>query len=539
MGTSSNNDLWASALSRVSDSDRQNVTFGGDQGQLAVLTELQRLTEDSRDQCIKKRWRLKRPGRGGETIIIRDLFSKIVGWIVRFREIGDVVVQYDPAHAALPWAGVRFLLQIAVSDMVKFGFIVEGAEVIARMISRYALFEDIYLHRTSKAVQELEDALVRLYTAILLYLSEAKEFFEQNSAKRMLKAVVVSEEDFRKLAASIDNEETMVDRCAGLVDSEIRNGISETLESLSINQESKHSQLLSLLHTVDGPVFRMSGQLHSVEDHLDEHERVQILRWLSSQPYIEHHEQIFKHVLSGSGAWLLQDPLYIQWHRNSASSLLWLHGKVGSGKSTLVSLVIEDALKRFNAGQGPPPVYFYCSRNAAEAERSDPAIILGSIVRQLASLQPGLTLLSPVIEKWKKKGQGFSSKGLQVEESCDLILKLIEEYPVTTIVIDALDECDIEKRQCLLDAFESILQDSLGLVKIFVSSRDDQDIACTLREYPNLDIVSDRNTVDIKSFVRIETENLVSKRRLLRNSTAREELKALIIDRVSKGADGM
>ncbi len=86
---------------------------------------------------------------------------------------------------------------------------------------------------------------------------------------------------------------------------------------------------------------------------------------------------------------------------------------------------------------------------------------------------------------------------------------------------------------------ESILQDSLGLVKIFVSSRDDQDIFCTLREYPNLDIVSDRNTVDIESFVRIETERLVRKRRLLRNSTAREELKALIIDRVSKGADGM
>lgn len=455
MGTSGINDLWASALSRLSDSDRQNLTFGGGQGQLAVLNELQRLTEDSRDQCIKKRWRLKRPGRGGETIIIRDLFSKIAGWIVRFREIGDVVVQYDPAHAALPWAGVRFLLQIAVSDMVKFGFVIEGAEVIARMISRYALFEDIYLHRTSKAVQELQDALVRLYTAILLYLSKAKGFFEQNSAKRMLKAVFVSEEDFQKLAGSINNEETRVDRCAGLVDAETRNGITETLESLSINQESKNSQLLSFLHTIDGPVFRMSGQLHSVEDHLDEHERVQILRWLSSQPYIEHHEQIFKHVLSGSGAWLLQDPLYIQWHRNSASSLLWLHGKVGSGKSTLVSLVIEDALKRFNAGQGPPPVYFYCSRNAAEAERSDPAIILGSIVRQLASLQPGLPLLSPVIEKWKKKGQGFSSKGLQVEESCDLILELIEEYPITTIVIDALDECDIEKRQCLLDALKA------------------------------------------------------------------------------------
>lgn len=355
----------------------------------------------------------------------------------------------------------------------------------------------------------------------------------------MLKAIVVSEEEFKKLGESMDIEQTIVDRCAGLVDAETRNSITETLGSLSANEESNHSQLLSLLHNIDGPTFRMSGQLQRVEDHLDEQKRIEILRWLSSQPYMEHHEQVFKHVLSGSGAWLLQDPLYIQWHKNSASSLLWLHGKVGSGKSTLVSLVIEDAIKRFNAGQASLPVYFYCSRNAAEAERSDPAVILGSITRQLASVQPGLPLLDPVVEKWKKKGQGFNSNGLQVEESCHLILELIEQYPITTIVIDALDECDPEKRQCLLDTFENMLQDSLGLVKIFVSSRDDQDIVCTLREYPNLDIVSDKNTVDIESFVKTETERLVRKRRLLRNSNAREEFKALIIDRVSKGADGM
>lgn len=178
MAISGSNDLWTSALSRLSEPDRQNVTFGG-QGHIVVLAELQRLTEESREQCIKKRWRLKWPGRGGEIIVIRDLFSKIVGWIVRFREIGDIVVQYDPAHAALPWAGVRFLLQIAVSDMVKFGFGVEGAEVIARMISRYAIFEDLYLHRTSKATRELQDALVRLYRTILLYLSKAKIFLSR------------------------------------------------------------------------------------------------------------------------------------------------------------------------------------------------------------------------------------------------------------------------------------------------------------------------------------------------------------------------
>ena len=150
-----------------------------------------------------------------------------------------------------------------------------------------------------------------------------------------------------------------------------------------------------------------------------------------------------------------------------------------------------------------------------------------------------MPLLPSVVDKYKKRGEGFSSNGLLLEESLELIIKLTEIYDMTTIVVDALDECDPETRQSLLDAFEGILEESAGLVKIFVSSRDDQDIVCTLREYPNLNISSDKNATDIEVFVKTETERLVQKRRLLRNSGAKEEMQALIIDQVSKGADGM
>lgn len=205
-----------------------------------------------------------------------------------------------------------------------------------------------------------------------------------------------------------------------------------------------------------------------------------------------------------------------------------------------MSIVIEDAVRRFEAGNSPPPVYIYCSRNAAEPERYDPAAIISSVVRQLSCAEPGLPLLPPVIEKYERKGQGFSSRGLQIEESCELITNSVEHYSMTTIVIDALDECDPEKREMLLDGIESLLQNSsLGLVKVFLSSRDDQDIVCTLRDYPHLDLVSSRKSGDIEAFVREETDKLLKKRRLLRNSHAKEALKILINDSVSRGADGM
>ena len=51
--------------------------------------------------------------KSGEIVILRELFRKVVKWLQRFKKIGDIVVQYDPVHAALPWAGVRFLLEVS------------------------------------------------------------------------------------------------------------------------------------------------------------------------------------------------------------------------------------------------------------------------------------------------------------------------------------------------------------------------------------------------------------------------------------------
>ena len=208
--------------------------------------------------------------------------------------------------------------------------------------------------------------------------------------------------------------------------------------------------------------------------------------------------------------------------------------------NTVRSIVIEDAMKAFHAGQSPPPAFFYCSRNTAEPARSSPDAITASIARQLSSLQPGLPLLPPIVAAYKKReAEGFASGSLRMGESRALIIQLVEYYPLTTIVIDALDECDSEERADLLDTLKEILQESSRLVKIFVSSRDDQDIVLHLQDYPNLELGFERNMDDIASFVRAETQYLIRTQKLLRFSSNKEELKSSIIYQVTKGAGGM
>lgn len=202
--------------------------------------------------------------------------------------------------------------------------------------------------------------------------------------------------------------------------------------------------------------------------------------------------------------------------------------------------MIEDAMEKYKNAQGTRPVYFYCSRNTSEPERSNPRAILASIVRQLSSLEPGLPILQPILRKYQEEeDQAFPSGGLQIDTSCELIIELASLHAETVIVLDALDECDPENRYQLLEAMETILNQSNGLVKIFASSRDDDDIVYELRNYPNLKISSNKNSKDIGYFIKTETERLVSKNRLLRNSHSKDELKKLIIDKVIRGADGM
>jgi hypothetical protein len=48
----------------------------------------------------------------GKEIIVRDVADKILVWIEKFKKIGDIAVQHDSGLAALPWAAVRFVLQV-------------------------------------------------------------------------------------------------------------------------------------------------------------------------------------------------------------------------------------------------------------------------------------------------------------------------------------------------------------------------------------------------------------------------------------------
>jgi len=68
-----------------------------------------------------------------------------------------------------------------VNDAETFGSMAEGLEHVSNLITRYAIFENLYLQVDSAVDDQLADAIVRLYTAILTYLSKASRYYHLNA----------------------------------------------------------------------------------------------------------------------------------------------------------------------------------------------------------------------------------------------------------------------------------------------------------------------------------------------------------------------
>ena len=518
--TTQTKDLWAIAIGKVTDDDKARLNvYRTDK--VAVLDDILSSVREKQNVCLQKRWVFQKGS--GESLVVRDLVDKIAVWVGKFIKVGDVAVQYDTAHAALPWAAVRFLLQLTLSDAKTFGAMAEGVETVSRLISRYAAFEAAYLHRSghplSPAQQLLSEALIVLYSTILTYLAEAGRYYNKSSRNRLVNSIVKPSDTVHSHLELISKEEVVVDKLADIVHAEIALGSTERITSLQDNNTSKIHDLEKLMKTFDEPLVRTVGTLQDLQDHLKAEERRGLLTWLSRIPCRDHHDMMYREVLSDTGLWLLRKPDFVKWQSSSSSSLLWLHGIPGAGKSTLTAIVIQNFLNHAAGVENSAPLaYFYCSRQKSESSRMDPTEILRAILKQLSNLGPDGRVRHAIATEYKQRRHDAERDGLDVRnlafsECTQLILELTSEAPAT-VVIDGIDELG-DSSQELLDALRYLVENSSSVLKVFVSSRDEAAIARSLRDAISIRVTSADNSKDIAVFVKHHVSKAIEQKRLL------------------------
>jgi hypothetical protein len=203
-----------------------------------------------------------------------------------------------------------------------------------------------------------------------------------------------------------------------------------------------------------------------------------------------------------SCSWLDSEKYYCDWLANKSlsSSVLWLNGPPGSGKSILATFVIAQLREMDKCCQ------YYYFRYGQPAMRS-PAALLRSLIYQMASSLP--QYCSKLL-KLVQKGHKFSKAESRLLWQ-KAVIGILEKFELTEPiywVIDALDECDDPSKVASL---LSGLSNSRIPLRILMTGRVqplEQDFERLAKNLPVLIVSSSsgRSRDDLRRFVEQEME---------------------------------
>jgi hypothetical protein len=353
--TKASEDLWETAAASLGD-DLKSVIEPSDGDRREILRRVLVEATQKQKQCLEKRWKIK--NRKGDVIILRDVFEKIITSVNSFKGIGDSLASMGPGWAAIPWALVSVLLKVVVTDNETFATMIEGLERATKIISRYSVFEAVYLKQETAGTQQLRDSLVALYASVLTFLGESYYYFARNTARRFIKAFF-SDSGVDELLDDLTAKQAEVDRDAQLVATEVLQSAAKDIRGISDHSTSITSQLNVLqthleqiqqsqlvvadlralkdaISAMARPVQRIVAIAPASTDNLGALQRKAILDWLSPIPYRLQHVSERHRRLPDSGAWMFETAEYIGWRESSVSGTLWLHGMPGCGKTKLL-----------------------------------------------------------------------------------------------------------------------------------------------------------------------------------------------------------
>ncbi|UQC89843.1 pfs domain-containing protein [Colletotrichum lupini] len=204
-------------------------------------------------------------------------------------------------------------------------------------------------------------------------------------------------------------------------------------------------------------------------DYLAAQRRKEFLDWLPFIDFGEFHDNAFDRSVDGTGEWLTKNNNYKAWSDSSSSSMLWIRGKHGSGKSHLASCIIEKLLLEAKTAPGNAVAFVYCTTTQSKTEMTLNNL-LGSLLRQICRQLPPSRDVKDLISK-----DDYSSK--DSPRRSDLksgILKAISACQASSIIVDGLDECsklnDSHFKE-FCDFIASLVEKSGAVTKVIVLSR--------------------------------------------------------------------
>ncbi|KAM0521111.1 hypothetical protein ACHAPE_002584 [Trichoderma viride] len=315
--------------------------------------------------------------------------------------------------------------------------------------------DELFLNHSKQAASLAKG--LRDISSLLVQSRMREDLYVRRTNAFRLGRDVVKWDDWDKLLGQIHNQER---RFAAIEALWRDSGYDEECSEV----KKRHQESLHKLGEI-------STDLSSMRSAQIEKNRQELLDWLSDVDPSEIYNTARDKHGAGTGEWLTMESEEFKAWKESPCSLLWLHGKAGSGKSVLSSVVIKHLQDAHASDSSSALAYFFFS--FSDSKKQNVNKMLASLVKQLCSRRPDTPQPIKSLSEYKEKGQRPDTKTLGA-----ILTTVARGFSAVYIIIDALDECPLldGERGRLFSSLRQIMAAAPAKVHMFCTSRREADI---------------------------------------------------------------
>ncbi|KAJ7059379.1 ankyrin repeat-containing domain protein [Mycena amicta] len=392
---------------------------------------------------------------------------------------GEATAMQVP-YAKAGFVALGVLVQAAKNVSARYDSIIDLCELLHSFLERLRVYLLVQLP------ENMQEVVIRILAHLLSVFGLATKEIKHNRFGSYLRTLIGQtdvQELLKKLNDLIGAEQSMgvanamvfsreiLDHVQGLVladknTASILAHLDHDLQKAMQSTKDANTHLLQQLSNLH--ISSAEGNERIIKDledlnrrHLDSSVR----SWLKAPDARTNHNTARELHDGNTGNWLLRSFEYKSW-KSTSSSLFWINGKPGAGKTIICSTVIEDLL----VTPGSVLAYFYFYYG--EANKQSPRGMLCSIISELE--EQLLHAPSPLLGLYKKLGSGAHEPSIPELTACLNSLVIALSGRPIFIVVDAVDEC--AKPKDLAPILNDLLHSVQGCMHVFVTSRPEDGV---------------------------------------------------------------
>ncbi|KAH9022195.1 hypothetical protein EDB85DRAFT_379005 [Lactarius pseudohatsudake] len=371
----------------------------------------------------------------------------------------------------------------------------------------------------------MTDIIVKIMVELISILGVVTKEIRQGRTMRYLKKLI-GRKDVEDALQRLDQLTQEEARMAAVEALTMSRGIDERVRSIE-------NKVGSVTKDVKENGVAIQQVVNQVSDLNRNELRMKLRKWIAPpDPSVNYNTASDTHH-EGTAAWCTEGNTLADW--KASGSLIWIHGKPGSGKSILSTVIIRDIKSLADAGSAFLAYFYFDFKDKA---KQDSRALLSSLLVQLSDQSDIFCDALYSLYSAHKRGS---------EQPTNDSLSQCLKYMLTTsgpvpvyLILDALDECPYgsglpSPREKLLDLLDDLVKLRHQALRLCVTSRPEFDIRTALQPLATQQVsLHDESgqTRDIKNYV---TDVVRSDRRMKR---WREEEKDMLIEKLAEKADG-